>query len=140
MSDANKAIQLLPRWAKGYYRKAKFYELVADYKTAITVYKEGIKNCLNDSVLKEYLLKCRKTQVNFNRRKNFFFNIFPFVCFIGAWWIVITDSNNVFPYFKDYGQRGLFVFCFSFAGLFIVKLYYYYINLRKLRLKLKIQK
>ena len=100
-----------------------------------------MKNCLGgDNVLRDYMLKCRKSHSNYNRQKVLFFNVFAIACFISTWWIVITDSSKVFPCFKNCRQRWLFVMYFSFVGFCVVKLYYYYKNSTMLRLKFEIKK
>lgn len=60
LEDALTTIKMMPKWAKGYYRKAEIECAAEHYKEAIETYKQGLLVTPDEPGLKEGLVKATK--------------------------------------------------------------------------------
>jgi len=124
LEDANHVIHVLPKWAKGYYRKGEIECATEHYQEAIDTYQKGLTMIPDDPSLVKCLENAKnlwKSQKRAESRMPWFGVALGAV--VGILLIVSDELVSKKPLLKDDLVRslvltGLVTVCYSFALLY----------------------
>ena len=89
LNDAKRAIELDPKWPRGYRRKAAVLDAMKRYRDALVVYEEALAVTRADGSLSDEQKKKEDIEV-----KNLMAGLFLDVCY--RWFCLIVDGSCSF--------------------------------------------
>ena len=126
VKDAEMAIQLVPDWSKGYYRKGQAEYGAESYQLAVSTFKLGLKMCPGDAILSKAHEDAKKKEREFV--KMWRYTKLRYTMFSGLVCAVLVLGDMVaHPYesvLRDPWLRPVYV-CFSAALGYLVALSVY---------------
>ena len=126
IKDAEKAIQLVPDWSKGYYRKGQAEYGAESYHLAVSTFKLGLKMCPGDAILAKACDDAKKREREFVKMWRYtklrYTMLFGLICAI-----LVLGDMVAHPYesiLREPWLRPLYVALSGLLGYFVAFLVY----------------
>jgi len=129
LDDANTVIRMLPKWAKGYYRKGEVLCAVEQYKEAVQTYQKGLEAVPDDPELKRSLQSAMQHWMKQRQEENRmpWFGV-TFGALVSVLFVAFDELVAVRPIIPSDALRALLVAVLVVVCYYLAVLYRYFIR------------